>query len=173
MWGRLLRMAKEHGKEAHILDDGMKCTAPISLGRVKITDAFWKNKMELVRREMLPYQWKALNDQLEGAEPSFCMHNFRVAGKLNVQRKTQGKDFAERYRSCAVLPTGLGGEGGGSEGGTGEAGEEEMSEEEKEWRDRIATYETDPETGYLIEPETGVLIDPATGQAVESAPLMD
>lgn len=64
-------------------------------------------------------------------------------------------------------------EGGGSEGGTGEAGEEEMSEEEKEWRDRIATYETDPETGYLIEPETGVLIDPATGQAVESAPLMD
>lgn len=107
MWGRLLRMAKEHGKEAHILDDGMKCTAPISLGRVKITDAFWKNKMELVRREMLPYQWKALNDQLEGAEPSFCMHNFRVAGKLNVQRKTQGKDFAEpryTFRGFQTLP---------------------------------------------------------------------
>jgi len=29
---------------------------------------------------------------------------------------SEGKDFAERYRSCAVLPTGLGGEGGGSIG---------------------------------------------------------
>lgn len=59
----------------------------------------------------------------------------------------------------------------GQEGG--EEGEEEMSEEEREWRERIAGYETDPETGYLIEPETGVKIDPATGQAVESVPLMD
>lgn len=55
----------------------------------------------------------------------------------------------------------------------GEEGVEEMSEEEREWRERIAGYETDPETGYLIEPETGVKIDPVTGQAVESVPLMD
>ena len=27
-----------------------------------------------------------------------------------------GQNFAERYESCAVLPTGLGGEGGGSVG---------------------------------------------------------
>ena len=66
-------------------------------------------------------------------------------------------------------------EGGTQPAGGGEAGpqDDEMSEEEREWRERIAGYETDPETGYLIEPETGILIDPATGQAVESVPLMD
>lgn len=47
------------------------------------------------------------------------------------------------------------------------------SEEEKAWKERLATYETDPETGYLIEPETGALIDPATGQAVDGSSFMD
>lgn len=87
--------------------DGLKNTTPISLDRIGIADDFWKNKIELVRREMLPYQWKALNDQLEGAEPSFCMHNFRVAGKMNGQRRTQGKDFQEpryTFRGFQSLP---------------------------------------------------------------------
>lgn len=47
------------------------------------------------------------------------------------------------------------------------------SEEEKAWKERLATYETDPETGYLIEPETGALIDPATGQAVDGSSFMN
>lgn len=47
------------------------------------------------------------------------------------------------------------------------------SEEEKAWKERLATYETDPETGYLIEPETGTLIDPATGQAVDGSSFMN
>ena len=47
------------------------------------------------------------------------------------------------------------------------------SEEEKAWKERLATYETDPETGYLIEPETGALIDPATGQAMDGSSFMN
>lgn len=47
------------------------------------------------------------------------------------------------------------------------------SEEEKAWKERLATYETDPETGYLIEPETGALIDSATGQAVDGSSFMN
>ncbi|MCL2016923.1 MAG: glycoside hydrolase family 127 protein [Defluviitaleaceae bacterium] len=35
--------------------------------------------MELVRTEVVPYQWAALNDRIENAEPSYCMHNFQVA----------------------------------------------------------------------------------------------
>ena len=35
---------------------------------------------------------------------------------LYVQGSTSGKYFAERYDSCAITPTGLGGEGGGSVG---------------------------------------------------------
>ncbi len=41
-------------------------TTPVSLRKVRITDSFWKNEMELVREEILPYQWDALNDQVEG-----------------------------------------------------------------------------------------------------------
>ena len=31
--------------------------------QVKVTDKFWLNYMELIRTEMLPYQWRVLNDQ--------------------------------------------------------------------------------------------------------------
>lgn len=65
---------------------------PLSLTNVKVKDPFWKKEMELVRKEVIPYQWKALNDQVEGAAPSFCMHNFKVAAKCNTQNTTPDYD---------------------------------------------------------------------------------
>ena len=62
-------------------------SAPVSFDKIQITNDFWKSKMELVRKEIIPYQWEALNDRVEGAEPSFCMHNFKVAGKQNEKRR--------------------------------------------------------------------------------------
>ena len=56
------------------------------LGDVSIQDDFWKEYMELVRKHVIPYQWEALNDRIEGAEPSYCMQNFRVAAKMEVSR---------------------------------------------------------------------------------------
>ena len=47
--------------------------------KTRIDDAFWSRIRETARREGIPYQWKALNDQIEGAEPSRCMRNFRIA----------------------------------------------------------------------------------------------
>ncbi|MCR5271488.1 MAG: glycoside hydrolase family 127 protein [Lachnospiraceae bacterium] len=67
---------------------------PLDLHKVKVADGFWKDEMELVRNEILPYQWNALNDNVEGAAPSFCMRNFKEAVKLNKKRKTD-KDFKE------------------------------------------------------------------------------
>lgn len=53
---------------------------------VRIQSGFWSPIRETVRREAIPYQWKALNDQIEGAVPSYCMRNFRIAaGKENGQ----------------------------------------------------------------------------------------
>ncbi len=52
---------------------------PISLSEVSISDPFWKNYMELIRKNVIPYQWEALNDRIEGAAPSYCIHNFSVA----------------------------------------------------------------------------------------------
>lgn len=82
-------------------------SAPLSLRDIRITDSFWKNEMELVRKEVIPYQWEALNDRVEGAAPSFCMRNFKVAGKLNQEKKKKGEAFEEpkyTYRGFEALP---------------------------------------------------------------------
>lgn len=82
-------------------------STPLSLRDMKITDAFWKNEMELVRKEVIPYQWAALNDRVEGAAPSFCMRNFKVAGKLNREKREKGAAFeAPQYtfRGFEALP---------------------------------------------------------------------
>ncbi len=74
---------------------------------VKINDLFWSSKMELIRKEVLPYQWDILNDRVPQAAPSYCMHNFKAAGRLNRNRKTMGKDFKEpiyTYRGFEALP---------------------------------------------------------------------
>ena len=47
--------------------------------KVRIDDAFWSVTRETVRREGIPYQWRALNDMIPGAAPSHCMRNFRIA----------------------------------------------------------------------------------------------
>jgi DUF1680 family protein len=38
--------------------------------------------MERVRTKVIPYQWKALNDAIPGAEPSYCIRNFKLAAEL-------------------------------------------------------------------------------------------
>lgn len=68
---------------------------PLSLRKMQITDEFWKKEMELVRTEVIPYQWDALNDNVEGAAPSFCMRNFKIAGKLNRSKRELGSAFEE------------------------------------------------------------------------------
>ena len=59
--------------------------------QVKVTDKFWLNYMELIRTEMLPYQWRVLNDleDIEIAkerdadyipsEKSHAIENFKIA----------------------------------------------------------------------------------------------
>lgn len=75
-------------------------SSPIDIKKVKVTDAFWHTMQETVRREVIPYQWKALNDQVEGAAPSYCMHNFRAAAKLMAEKKGQSRFSG----TCLYLP---------------------------------------------------------------------
>ena len=72
-------------------------SAPVSLKNIQVTDTFWKGEMELVRKEVIPYQWDALNDRVEGAAPSFCMHNFKAAGKLNREKKEEVYESKLRF----------------------------------------------------------------------------
>lgn len=67
--------------------DSKQFSDPLSLRSIKVTDNFWKNEMELVRTEVIPYQWNALNDNVPGAAPSFCMKNYKLAADLNARKK--------------------------------------------------------------------------------------
>lgn len=74
--------------------DNKNFTKPIDLKQIQITDDFWKKQIALVRDTVIPYQWEALNDRVPDAQPSYCMHNFKVAGKIN--ENIQGtKDFVQ------------------------------------------------------------------------------
>lgn len=64
------------------------------IDKIEITDTFWLRYMELIRREMLPYQWKVLNDKEDiviekerdaayiPSEKSHAIENFRIAAGL-------------------------------------------------------------------------------------------
>ncbi|MCT6900852.1 MAG: glycoside hydrolase family 127 protein, partial [Bifidobacterium sp.] len=62
---------------------------PIDISQASVDDPFWSAEQELVRTAVLPYQWRALNDQVPGASPSYCMHNFRAAAALNKRLNGQ------------------------------------------------------------------------------------
>lgn len=55
---------------------------PIDLKTIKVHDPFWGKYTTLVTKEIIPYQWKALNDDVEDAEPSHCISNFEIAAGL-------------------------------------------------------------------------------------------
>lgn len=81
--------------------------SPLSLRSLKITDSFWKKEMELVRKEVIPYQWEALNDRVKDAAPSYCMRNFKIAGKMNQEKHRLGKAYEEpkyTFRGFEALP---------------------------------------------------------------------
>lgn len=63
--------------------DNRDISRKVEQKRVQITDDFWKKEIMLVKDTVLPYQWEALNDRIPDAQPSYCMHNFKVAGRMN------------------------------------------------------------------------------------------
>lgn len=75
----------------------MNFSKGIDLKQIQVTDRFWGRLMETVRQEVIPYQWAALNDEVEGAEPSFCMRNFKVAAKLAKERREKGQESLPVY----------------------------------------------------------------------------
>ncbi|MCM1118381.1 MAG: glycoside hydrolase family 127 protein [bacterium] len=80
---------------------------PVELKHIQVTDAFWHREQELVRTQVLPYQWEALNDRVEGAAPSYCMRNFQVAGRMMREKRDRGAAYAApvyTFRGFEALP---------------------------------------------------------------------
>lgn len=59
----------------------------ILLKNTKINDSFWSNIQNTVRNSVIPYQYLALNDQIDGAEKSYAIDNFKKAIKVVNDRK--------------------------------------------------------------------------------------
>ncbi len=76
----------------------------LNLKKIEVK-GFWKEKMEIVRKNVIPYQWESINDRVPDASPSYCIHNFKVAAKIKEQKKN--KDFkapSYTFRGFEVLP---------------------------------------------------------------------
>lgn len=58
------------------MSEGLKT---IDLSCIQITDPLFGSYLKLVADKIIPYQWDILNDRAEGANPTYCIHNFRVA----------------------------------------------------------------------------------------------
>ncbi|WP_140445672.1 MULTISPECIES: glycoside hydrolase family 127 protein [unclassified Bifidobacterium] len=87
--------------------EAVRHSTPLKLRDVTVTDAFWHAEQELVRTAVLPFQWNALNDNVPGAAPSYCMHNFKAAAAQNARKDTEGKQFvppAYSYRGFESKP---------------------------------------------------------------------
>ncbi len=54
----------------------------VDLKNMTIHDRFWDKYRNLIPAEVLPYQWKALNDEVIDASPSHAIRNFRIAAGL-------------------------------------------------------------------------------------------
>ena len=51
----------------------------IPLSAVRISDAFWSSRQKLMTDVTIPYMEKILRDEVEGAEKSNAIRNFRMA----------------------------------------------------------------------------------------------
>ena len=78
------------------------------LSAVQVHDPFWQGVQTLIREVVLPYQWEILNDRVEGAEPSYCIQNFRIAAG-EAAGKHQGAVFQDSdvYKWLEAVAYGL------------------------------------------------------------------
>ncbi len=58
----------------------------IKLAGITLTDSFWLKKLELMRNEVIPYQYDALHDRIDDADKSYSIENFIKAAKVIKMR---------------------------------------------------------------------------------------
>lgn len=49
----------------------------VSMKQVELNDPFWSRYTQLVRDVVVPYQWEAINDRVEGAEKAMLYKTLR------------------------------------------------------------------------------------------------
>ena len=76
----------------------------INLSDVRVRGVFWGPRIDMIRKNVLKYQWDILNDNVPGAE-SHCIRNFRIATGLEegeyVGMVFQDSDLAKWIEAAA------------------------------------------------------------------------
>ena len=72
------------------------------LRKFHITDSFFGRYERLVKEEVIPYQEKALKDEIEGAEKSHCIENFRLAAEKLKTGKCSGEFYGMVFQDSDV-----------------------------------------------------------------------
>ncbi|MCM1309256.1 MAG: glycoside hydrolase family 127 protein [Butyrivibrio sp.] len=70
--------------------------------RFKIEDFFFGRYERLVKDRVLPYQEKALNDMIEGAEKSHCIENFRMAAQMLREGRCDGEFYGMVFQDSDI-----------------------------------------------------------------------
>ena len=82
-------------------------TRPVDGQNIEIHASFFKNLMNLAADNIIPYQWRALNDEVPGAEPSYCIRNFRAAaGEIDAPHAGfvfQDSDLAKWIEAASYM----------------------------------------------------------------------
>jgi len=55
---------------------------PLKLQDIKITGPFWGRYMDIIKKDLIPYQWEVMNDRADDAPKSHCIANFEIAAGL-------------------------------------------------------------------------------------------
>lgn len=93
-------------EKAKSVDRAAHTSHPIDIRSASVDSSFWSREQELVRTAVLPYQWWVLNDQVAGADPSYCMHNFRAAARQN-QREAEAEATGGRFEAPTYTDRGF------------------------------------------------------------------
>lgn len=70
--------------------------------KFRITDAFLGRYERLVKEIVIPYQEKALRDEIEGAEKSHCIENFRLAAEKLEKGACSGEFYGMVFQDSDV-----------------------------------------------------------------------
>ena len=79
------------------------------LKKVRVTDGFWSRYQDIAAEKIIPFQWRAINDEVPDIEPSHAIRNFRIAAGLEEGEFAgyvfQDSDVAKWLEAAAYLLT--------------------------------------------------------------------
>ena len=72
-------------------------TVEIDIKQIKVDDGFWNKRIRNAVENVVPYQWRVLNDREPGAAPSHAVKNFKIAAGME-----EGEFYGYQFQDSDV-----------------------------------------------------------------------